>query len=185
MKKIILIVLGLILIGTGIFYWWQNQADVRELNKTLPDGVKVTKSVFGDEYRVVNKIDGYELKIPPEWINLEYIEYFPETTEQDYVASSMSLEGKESPGRIVNIARFKLEEPDIDLELWVENYFEASNATNEFEKEKIANLSVIKTKEFDLGLSGYAYFFKKGAVIFAVAGPSKEFISYVVTNGQW
>ena len=38
-KNIILSVIVLVLIGGGFFYWQQNQADVRELNKTLPASV--------------------------------------------------------------------------------------------------------------------------------------------------
>lgn len=61
MKKIIFSVIALVLVGGGFFYWWQNQADARELNKTLPEGIGVVKSLFGfgDEYKVVNKIDNY------------------------------------------------------------------------------------------------------------------------------
>jgi hypothetical protein len=147
--------------------------------------VRVVKSILGDEYRLVNKIDGYNFKIPTEWRGLKEVNYYPETTERGYTASSMNMEGNESPGRIINIARFKLEERNIDLGLWVEDYFEASNATNEFEKEIITDIEVIKTKKFDLGLSGYAYFFKRDSIIFAVAGPSEEFISYIIANGQW
>ncbi|MDO8659513.1 MAG: hypothetical protein Q7K54_02830, partial [Candidatus Parcubacteria bacterium] len=66
-KKIVLLVVVLGLFGGGFFYWWNNQADVRELNKTLPEGVKVVKSFFGGEYKVINKIDGYEFKVPKEW----------------------------------------------------------------------------------------------------------------------
>ncbi len=67
MKKLIFWVVSvavLVLAAGGFFYWWQNQADVRELNKTLPEGVRVVKSLIGSEYKIVNKIDGYEFKIP-------------------------------------------------------------------------------------------------------------------------
>jgi hypothetical protein len=62
MKKIILIVLGLILIGAGLFYWWQNQADVRELNKTLPEGVRIVKD-WGGSYWFIRDIDGEEVRM--------------------------------------------------------------------------------------------------------------------------
>jgi len=97
MKKIILIVIGLILIGAGLFYWWQNQADVRELNKDLPDGIKVVKSILGEEYRVVNKIDGYNFEIPIEaksWNKIGSVEYKDLTTDDLGYRSSMKEEIK-------------------------------------------------------------------------------------------
>ena len=65
-KKIIIIIsIVLILVAGGGFFWWNgNQKDVRELNKNLPEGVRVMKSLIGNEYKVVNKIDGYEFKVP-------------------------------------------------------------------------------------------------------------------------
>lgn len=58
------IILTLALGGGGVFLWQKSQVDVQTLNKTLPEGVRVTKSLLGNEYRVVNKIDGYEFGIP-------------------------------------------------------------------------------------------------------------------------
>src|SRR3972149_11519191 len=81
MKKIVFAVVSisiLILVAGGFFYWWQNQTDVRALNKTLPDGVKVVKSLIGNEYGVKNKIDGYEFKIPPKMTNLKEVKYYEE-----------------------------------------------------------------------------------------------------------
>lgn len=76
----------LIIAGGGIFLWNENQKDVRELNKNLPEGIKVTKSLFGNEYRVVNKIDGYEFSMPiasEEWEGLG-LEYYDLTTDQEF-----------------------------------------------------------------------------------------------------
>ena len=44
-KKILvsLLILFLLAIAGGIFWYWQNQKDVRDINKTLPEGVKVAK----------------------------------------------------------------------------------------------------------------------------------------------
>ncbi|MFH1181230.1 MAG: hypothetical protein V1705_02370, partial [bacterium] len=76
-KKIGILIFVLVLAGGSFFYWQQNQKDISRLNKNLPKGVKVEKSLigFGNEYKVVNKIDGYEFKIPREWNGLEEIEY--------------------------------------------------------------------------------------------------------------
>jgi len=81
MKKLAFAVVSisiLILAAGGFFYWWQNQTDVRALNKTLPEGVRVVKSLVGGEYRIVNKIDGYEFKIPPKMTNLKEVKYYEE-----------------------------------------------------------------------------------------------------------
>jgi len=72
-----LVVLILAAIGAGLFLW-QNQKDVRELNKNLPNGIRVVKSLVGNNYKVINKIDGYEFKIPKEWKGINEINYAPE-----------------------------------------------------------------------------------------------------------
>lgn len=61
--KAVFIFAIILILGTGGFFYWQNQKDVRGLNKNLPKGVKVEKSLIGNEYRVANKIDGYEFKV--------------------------------------------------------------------------------------------------------------------------
>ncbi|RLC35198.1 MAG: hypothetical protein DRZ76_00845, partial [Candidatus Nealsonbacteria bacterium] len=115
-KKIVFLLVVLGLIGGGFFYWWQNQADVRELNKTLPEGIRVEKSLFGEEYKVVNHIDGYEFKIPPEWKGGKEIEYIPERIEKEkYKMAGIYLAGNEGVFRFININRFKIEKSNIDL----------------------------------------------------------------------
>ncbi|MBI1984730.1 MAG: hypothetical protein HYS60_01305 [Candidatus Wildermuthbacteria bacterium] len=74
-KKIFAALLILLLVLGGGIFLWNNQKDVRELNKSLPEGVKVTKSLIGDQYRVVNKIDGYEFGVPKAWGGLRNIDY--------------------------------------------------------------------------------------------------------------
>lgn len=63
-KKLVIGGVVLLLVGGGAFLAWQNGKDARELNKNLPKGVRVTKSLFGNEYTVVNNIDGYEFRVP-------------------------------------------------------------------------------------------------------------------------
>jgi len=188
-KKIVFLIVGivvLILIGGGFFYWQENQADVKELNKTLPEGVKVVKSLFGDEYKVVNKIDNYEFKIPSEWKGIKEIEYAPEETEQGYTASSIGLEDKESMSRILAIDRFRIENlEDIDLESWAKTNFEIFGLVGDFSKDKVGKYEVAKTQE-NVHLGGmYVYFFKQNSKIYAVTNSSEEFIRYIITNGKW
>ena len=184
-KKIILLVVVLVLIGGGFFYWWQIQADIRELNKTLPEGVRVVKSLFGNEYKVVNKVDGYELKIPPEWMGIKEIGYIPERTEEGYTATSIGIEGKEGIGRSVGIDRYKSGRDVGDLGSWAKTNFETFGLMGDFIKDKTGEFDSIKTQE-NVHFGGeYIYFFKKDFVIYTITGGSEDFIRYIITNGKW
>jgi len=187
-KKIvfsILVIVVLVLIGGGFFYWQKNQADVKELNKTLPEGVKVVKSFIGEKYKVVNKIDGYEFEIPPEWKGVNEIVYTPERTEEIYTGTSLELEGKEGEGRVLSIDSFKVEQLNLDLKLWVENFFNTFGLIGDFTQEKVGELDIVKTQE-NIHLGGeYVYFFRKDKIVYAITGPSEEFIRFIITNGKW
>jgi len=184
-KKIFfLIIILLLLAGGGVFYWWQNQEDVRELNKGLPEGVRVVKNLKG-EYWIANKIDGYEFKVPDEWGGLREIEYVPASTEKGYTASSIGLRGKEGGSRIIAIDRFKIENPDINLELWAEANFETFGLIGDFSKDRVREFEIVKTQE-EVHLVGmYVYFFKKNSVIYAITCGSEEFIREIIISGKW
>jgi hypothetical protein len=190
MGKKIALVIGVIIIlgfgGGGFFYWWQNQAGVRELNKDLPQGVRVEKSLFGDEYRVVNKIDGYEFKVPDGWHGLGMVEYIPKRSESGYTAASISMEGKEGTGRIVTIDQFRIENAKkIDLKSWAESNFETFGLVGNFSKDEIGHIEIVKTRE-DVHLLGMSvYFFKKNSTIYAITGGSEDFIREIILNGKW
>lgn len=185
-KKIILLILTVLVVGSAGFFWWQNQKDVRELNKNLPEGVRVVKSLIGKEYKVVNKIDGYEFKVPHKWNGLDRIEYRPEKIEQGYTASSMGLEGKEGVGRILGIDCFKIENLEgFNLEEWAKTYFVKFGLVGEFTKDKIEEFEIVKTQE-NVHFGGmYVYFFQKNSVIYGIISGSEEFIRYIITNGKW
>ena len=180
----VLFVLFLLLFVGGVFLWQENQKDVAELNKNLPEGVRVVKSLIGEEYSVVNKIDGYEFKVPKEWKGIEEIEYIPERTEEGYVWDSLELEGKEGFGRVVGVSRFKLEQTNISLEEWAKNSFEFSSLKNNLSKDKINEFEIIKTQE-QVGTIGYIYFFKKDLKLYTITGGSEEFIQEIISNGKW
>jgi len=85
----------LIMLGAGAsFFLWQNQKDIKEINKNLPDGIKVTKDLFSsDDYTVVNKIDGYEFKLPKEsfgWNGFKKIIY--RNVTKDEIGYGMGME---------------------------------------------------------------------------------------------
>ncbi len=184
-KKFALFIIILAFIGGGFFYWWSSQADVRELNKTLPEGVRVIKSLIGDEYKVVNKIDNYEFKIPPEWQGVREVEYIPERTEKEYIAASIGLEGNEGTGKIIAIDQFRSTTSISSLKNWAENNLKTFGLTADFNEGIIGEFEVVKTQEFLFSVLGYIYFFKNDSVIYAITCGSEEYIYYIITNGKW
>ncbi|MDO8559184.1 MAG: hypothetical protein Q7R84_02525 [bacterium] len=183
-KKIVLSVLVLGLFGGGFFYWWTSQADVRELNKTLPKGVSVAKSLYGNEYKVINKIDGYEFKVPTEWHGVKIFEYTPERAEGTYVGTSVNLKGREGSGIIFSIDRFKIKE-EVNLETWTNNAFDTFGLVGNFSKDKVGEFDVVKTQENVHLVGMFVYFFKKDSAIYSITNGSEEFIKYIILNGKW
>lgn len=175
-----------VLVVGGFFYWWQNQADVRELNKTLPEGVKVVKSLVGDDYKVVNKIDGYEFKIPPEWRGLEEIEYIPERDVNDFKVSSVGFEGVDDLAMPFSIDVYNIENQlNVDLLSWAQELWSLFNLDGELQKDVVQNISVVKVFEGkNLGKT-YVYFIKSGTKIYVLNNNSEEFIRYIIANGKW
>lgn len=180
------IALTLILGGGSVFLWQKSQADVQALNKTLPEGVRVTKSFIGNEYRVVNKIDGYEFGVPKAWNGLNTIEYTPEFTEQGYTATILDFDGKEGVGVGAAIDRFKVKEENIDLEQWARKNAETFGFINdEYTQGKIGELDIIKTQE-NIHLAGlYTYFFQKGNATYALTNASEDYIREIILSGKW
>ena len=184
MKKIIFSVIIFILIGGGFFYWWQGHADERELNKTLPKGIRVDKCLLSGEYRVVNKIDGYEFKIPPEWKGIKEIEYIPKTAEEQYDVASINIKGLEGEARFIAIDQFRVKE-DLTLENWAKKIFDDYELLGDFTQDVVEGIDTVKTQE-NIHLAGmYVYFFKKDSKVYALTCGSEEFIHYIITNGKW
>lgn len=187
-KKIIFSLIGvliLVIIGGGVFWWW-NQKDVRELNRNLPKGVKVVKSLFGKEYKVVNKIDGYEFGAPKEWEGIEQIEYIPKREEMGYVGASLNLRGKKGFGRVVGIDQFTSGgDMGGDLESWVKLQSIKFGLGGEFNIDRIKNFEIVKTQEKTHLGGEYTYFFRKDKVIYAITSPLEKFINEIILNGKW
>ncbi len=179
------IVLALILTGGSVFLWQKSQADVQELNKTLPEGVRVVKSLLGNEYRVVNKIDGYEFKVPKTWSGLASIEYTPEFTEQGYTATILDFDGKEGIGIGAALDRFKITEENIYLEQWAKTNAETFGFVGEYIKDQVGKTDVVKTREKVHLLGMYTYFFKKEGAIYAVTNASEDSIREIILSGKW
>ena len=184
-KKIIIPLIIILLLATGgIFLWWQDQKEVREFNKNLPEGVKVVKSLFGKEYKVVNKKDGYEFKVPEEWKGIDKIDYIPETTEEKYTVASINVKGLQGEARFIAVDQFKVED-GLNLESWAEKIFDDYELSGEFTQDTIENIDVVKAQE-NIHLAGmYVYFFKKNSAIYAITCGSEEFIRDIILNGKW
>ena len=186
-KKILvsLLILFLLAIAGGIFWYSQNQKDVREINKTLPEGVKVAKSLFGKDYTVVNKIDGYEFKVPEAWNGIKEIEYISEVTESGYTASSIDLEGAEGGSTVTVINKFIIEDRDVELKNWAESFFKIFGLIGEFSGEKIGEFEIMKTTEEKHLVGMYVVFFRKNQTIYRIINGSEEFIQEIILNGKW
>ena len=181
-KKVIFSIIILALIGGGFFYWQNNQADVRELNKTLPEKVKVVKSLFGDEYKVVNGIDGYEFKIPPEWQGIKEIEYIPEREVEGYRVASVGLGSKSED--IFSIDLYFVQQ-DIDLTQWADKLFQKFGLEGVFDTDSINNFKVVKTIEKKYLGGTYVYFLESNSKIYVFNSSSEEFIQYIISHGKW
>ncbi len=172
-------------IGAG-FFLWQNQKDVKEVNKNLPAGIKVVKGLFSsDDYVVVNKIDGYEFKLPKEWKGVKDVEYTPEKNEKGYSWTVFGIEGQAGYSKIFAITKFKTI-GSLELHSWVENNFKDFGLFAEnLDSVKIENFDIIKIQENIHLLGAYLYFFQKESSIYVIRGGSEDFIKYIIENGKW
>jgi len=179
-KKVLFVtIILLIFAGVFCFVWWQNQKDVRELNKNLPAGIKVIKSFIGKDYKVVNKIDGYEVKIPKTLRDLKTVEYYKEKG-----TAGISIRGAKED--LIGVGCYKPTQTDINLEQWVKEWTSKFKTFNWSEKkEKIGSLEVIKMTEEKNLPSLPIYFFKKGLNIYEVSGSLEDFSQEVIANGRW
>jgi len=190
-KKIFLgaAVLALVLVVGGFFYyWWQNQTDVRELNKTLPEGVRVVKSLIGNEYRIVNKIDGYEFETPIQWAGFEKeIEYIPEREVSDFkVIGSLGFEGKAPIARPFSIDVYDISDQlDADLIVWAKTLWTTFSLNGELQRDIVQNVPVVKVFESEHLGNTYVYFMKQNTKIYVFNNKSEEDIRYIISNGKW
>ncbi len=181
---IVIVLTGFLFIGGGVFLWQENQKAVADLNKNLPEGIRVEKSFIGENYKVVNKIDGYEFKVPDEWMGVEEIDYIVEGVEEGYKSSNLTVQGIEGIGRLAAIDHFVLEK-DIDLKFWAKTFFDTFGFAGEFSEDTIGNFELVKTQE-NVHLGGaYVYFFKAGSTIYGVSGGSETYIRGIISSGKW
>jgi len=212
-RKLIFFSLVFILIGGGFFYWWTTQKDVRELNKTLPDGIRITKSLIGNDYGVVNKIDGYEFKVPKELHEPESVIYknIVDDSELGYLSEMnkilqevifsegvLGLQTKEQG--VIEVRTFKVS--DINLNSFIEKFsylafksyesaktFEVSPKIEEITTSQVNISKLCGTAKSYYGseftLSPTYYFFTKSSNVYLVVHDDDELIKKIILNGKW
>lgn len=183
-KIIIVLVFILILAGGGFFWWWQDRESVRELNRDLPEGVRVIKNLAG-EYWVINEIDGYEIKVPEEWGGLERINYFSDQTEnKEYNITGINILGLKGESRLISIDQYKIKEGMVDLENFAKELLKKSEILTNLIQDRVGNKEVFRLNE-PLPLIGQMYFIENENSIFLIGGISDKFIRGIIANGKW
>jgi len=182
-KKIIIPIIAILLLILGGVFYWKNQQDVKELNTNLPEGVRVVKTLNG-KYKVVNKIDGYEFKVPEEWGGIEEIEYIAERNINNMKVVSIGLEGVNGYARILSLDVYYLN-GDVDLKQWAKNLLNTFELKGILLEETIKNFTTIKTKEEEHLGGTYIYFLQNDLKVYVLNNGSEEFIQDIIINGKW
>lgn len=187
-KKIIisLFIVALLAVAGGAFLWWQDQADARALNKTLPQGVRVVKSPWGGEYKVVNKVDGYEFNVPKAWKGIEKIEYVPEQEIMGLKSTGIGIEGKVGGGTLFSLDIFYLSQDDkANLLEKSQKLWNSSGLIGDLTEGTIGNFKIVKGTE-NIHLGGtYIYFLENNKKMYAFNNGSEDFIKEIVLSGKW
>ena len=185
-RKIIisLLILSFLAAAGGVFWWWQNQQTTVQLNETLPEGVRVVKSLWGKEYKVVNKIDGYEFKVPKAWGGIKEMEYIPSTADEKYSITSINVKGVVGGATLAAIDYLKTEK-NPEISEWAQKIFEEYGFSGEFSSGQVGNRKIIKTQENEHLAGMYVYFFKGESSIYVITNGSEEFIREIILNGKW
>jgi len=191
-KFVIGILIVLLVVVGGVFLWQKDQKDVQELNKNLPEGVKVVKSLFGKEYKVLNKIDGYQFKLPKTAKGISEINYFPKNPEEEYNVSSVSfrMNGFLVVEAAVEIHQFALE-TNLSLEAFAEQISENYGLSGDLLQDRVGDTVVVKTQQIKQLKNGaiykgeYLYFFQRDSFAYAITSGSEETIRQIIVNGSW
>lgn len=176
-RSTIFIILILLIIAGGVF-WWQSGKKIRELNKSLPEGIRVEKRA--GKQVVVNKKDNYKIILSPKILKISKVKY-------DFRGETSILNLNDR----IDISCFELTQPDINLENWEKKNAEENKATIDIAKQKIGNLEVFKVTL--LAISGekllpspYAdYLFKTENKVFRIRFASEKEARYIIENGKW
>jgi len=205
--RLLFLIIILLLIAGGVFYW-KNQQDVADLNKELPEGMRVKKTLTGD-YVVVNKINGYQFKVPEEWEGLSKAIYKDITKAESSIGEALQekiifesyllIEGtRPLDGMELRVLKFA---DSIDLNTFVEQFkeiympsrkTEISEFFPQIEDFIVENLKGLKLSTLlrskhgsEMVLSDQYYFFKKDLKIYIIMHFDDEFVREFIANGKW
>ena len=178
-KFIIFGIFILLLIAGGVFWWWQSGKELKELNKSLPEGIRVEKRQ-GQEV-IVNKKEGYEIKVPKDWGGIKRIEYL----------GNELLVGAKTTEDWASISMYNSE--NRDLNLWLKEHFKENTLrfpdaiTSIVGDETIGNLKVTKviTDDPEIGLTYFFYFQKDSKIYEIYSDLSEQSIRNVILNSSF
>jgi len=186
MKKniVILIVVGVILIlAIGVVYFfWQGGPEIRRLNKNLPEGIRIEKR--GDQQVIVNKKDGYEIKVPKDWGGVREVEYLSKE-------SGLTI-GAQDTEDWVSVSVYEVLR-GIDFDVWLKQFLKdhplsfPEKITSIIGEEKIKNYKVIKIKvEHPMTGTTFFYYFQTDSHIYEIyTDYSEKSIRAVILNGNF
>ena len=182
-KKKLALVFILMLLGVGgVFLWQKNQKEVAELNKGLPEGMRVVKNLQG-EYWVVNKLDGYEFRAPETWSGIRSINYFRDFPIQNTTGFIL-----ESPyGDLIRLVQYGLGESNFEIEDWVKELNDKFEGIyQKYGKEHLQGYEVIKAEEEEFGIA-ISYFFREKSNIYEIKAFRiyEDWIQEIISSGKW
>ncbi len=189
-RKIIvsLLIIAFLAVAGGSFYWWQGQQSVKGLNETLPEGVRVKKSLFSNEYFVVNNIDNYEFRVPIAWEGLSTIEYVAEGEEEIFNGTKVTgigLKGLKGGATAFSIDVYLIDKLDLELIEYAREIWVFYGLDGELKGETINGISIVKAFEEKHLMGTFVYFFENKNNLYILNNGSEEFIQEIILNGKW
>ena len=182
-----MLLLGILaLIGATVFYWWNNQSDIKALNENLPEGIKIEKGLFGfgKDYKIVNEIDGYEFKAPKDWNN-HNLDILYQNLDKEifgFSGSTMNLKDEKTENNSLVINCFFIENPTENLRTRVEKIIYNSLGI----EENLISIENTEIEMFKINILGnYIYFFEQQNKLYGILSSSEKFIEEIITNGNW
>ena len=181
-KKIIfsLVLVFCLALAGSAFLYWKSQKVVVGLNADLPEGIRVVKSVFGEGWKVVNKIDGYEFTVPKAWDGVSEIEYIPSTEEEKYQVRSINIRGINAMSSLLSIDKFNISK-DFKFNEEVRGILNEYGFSGDLIIDNSNGVEILKIRE-DIHLGGmYVYFLKKGLFIYGITKPASTPANAAIT----
>lgn len=183
-RKIILFAVFVLAVCLAYYLWQTNQQkDVQEINKTLPQGIKIAKNLK-NEYSLVNDIDNYEFPIPAQWQGLDTVEYTPTRTASGYIGSSIFLMGKQGPNRTLSVDAFQ-ENENKDLKQWAEDFADAFDLNIVLGETQLAGLSLVTSYDENYLNGTFLFFLKVNGKVYLLSGGSDDPLKEIISNGRW